>query len=340
MTRYFVCTGLIAGAVMAGAITGHAQAPSSRQAAPTPRAASARAMAAARTYTPPRTPWGHPDLQGTYTTTNENGVARERPDQFPATEGLSAEEFQKIVKERLDRARAGAGRIGGAETGAGPTHWYEHLDAENSQLWLISDPADGRIPPMTPEGQKRMAAYRASRVPDPKRFADFNLYDRCITRGVIGSTLPVIYGNSADIVQGPDYVVIRNEMIHEARVVPLAGKPRVAGAIKQYMGDSRGHWDGNTLVVETTNFTNRTAIGVNGNGQPHSDALTLTERFIPVDANTLRWEVTVDDPKTWTRPWTFGLPLKKDSSQPVFEYACHEGNYAIRNILTATAAGK
>jgi hypothetical protein len=304
------------------------------------RRSASRAAEPARTYTPPRTPWGHPDLQGTYTTTNENGVPLERPDQFPATEGLSEQEFQKIVKERLDRARAGAGRIGGAETGAGPTHWYEHLDAENSQLWLISDPPDGRIPPMTPEGQKRMAAYRAARVPDPKRFADFNLYDRCITRGVIGSTLPVIYGNSADIVQGPDYVVIRNEMIHEARVVPLVAKPRIAGVIKQYMGDSRGHWDGNTLVVEPTNFTDRTAIGVNGNGQPHSDALKLTERLIPVDASTLRWEVTVDDSKTWTRPWTFGLPLRKDATQPVFEYACHEGNYAIRNILTATAAGK
>src|SRR5688500_4958496 len=146
--------------------------------APTPRAASARAAAAATTYNPPRTPWGHPDIQGIYTTTNENGVPLERPDQFPAAEGLSEGEFQKIVQERLERARAGAGRIGGADTGAGPTHWYEHLDARNSQLWLISDPADGRLPPMTPEGQKRLAAYRAARVADPKRFADFNLYDR------------------------------------------------------------------------------------------------------------------------------------------------------------------
>jgi hypothetical protein len=305
--------------------------------APTPRAASAKAAAAAKTYNPPRTPWGHPDIQGIYTTTNENGVPLERPDQFPATEGLSEGEFQKIVQERLERARAGAGRIGGADTGAGPTHWYEHLDARNSQLWLISDPADGRLPPMTPEGQKRLAAYRAARVPDPKRFEDFNLYDRCITRGLIGSTLPVIYGNSADIVQGPDHVVIRHEMIHEARVVPLTPKPRVASAIRQYMGDARGRWEGNVLVVETTNFTDRTAIGVNGNGQPHSDALKITERFIPVDANTLRWEVTVDDPQTWTRPWTFGLPLQKSASEPVFEYACHEGNYAIRNILSATA---
>src|SRR5687768_3006091 len=168
--------------------------------APTPMAAAARAAEAARTFNPPKTPWGHPDLQGTYTTTDENGVPLERPDTLPASEGLSEAEFQKIVAERVARARAGAGRIGGAETGAGPTHWYEHLDAKNSQLWLISDPASGKFPPMTPDGQKRFEAARAARAPEPKRFDQLTLYDRCITRGLIGSVLPVIYGNSADIV--------------------------------------------------------------------------------------------------------------------------------------------
>ena len=330
-TRYltsFVAIGL---AVALATSIGRAQ-------APTPAAAARAAAAAARTYTPPRTPWGHPDIQGTYTTTDENGVPLERPDTLPATEGLSEAEFQKIVKERVERARAVAGRIGGAETGAGPTHWYEHLDASNSQLWLISDPATGKVPAMTPEGRKRFDAARAARAPEPTRFDQLTLYDRCITRGLIGSVLPVIYGNSADIVQGPNHVVIRNEMIHEARVVPLDGRPRPGDEVKQYLGVPRGRWEGNTLVVETSNFTGRTQIGVNGNGQPHTDALTITERYIPVDANTLRWEVTVEDPKTWTQPWTFGLPLKKDASQPVFEYACHEGNYALRNMLTGAAA--
>lgn len=329
--RASVAAGALALAVVVGSITAHGQ-------APTPRAAAQRALAAAKTYSPPRTPWGHPDLQGSYTTTGENGVPLERPDQFPAQGELSEAEFQKIVKDRLERARAVAGRIGGADTGAGPTHWYEHLDAQNSQLWLISDPADGKLPPMTPDGQTRFAAARAARVADPSKFEHFTLYDRCVTRGLIGSVLPVIYGNSAEIIQAPDHVVIRHEMIHEARVIPLTDRPRVSGAVRQYMGDARGRWDGNVLVVETTNFTNRTQIGVNGNGQPHTDALTITERFIPVDANTLRWEVTVEDPKTWTRPWTFGLPWKKDASQPVFEYACHEGNYAVRNMLTAGLA--
>jgi len=323
-----------AAAIAAAAAAGTAL----RAQAPTPVAAAARAAAAARTYSPPRTPWGHPDLQGTYTTTNENGVPLERPDQFPAAEGISESEFQRIVKERVERARQVAGRIGGAETGAGPTHWYEHLDARNSQLWLISEPADGKLPPRTPEGRQRLAEAQARRVPEPKQFADFTLYDRCITRGLVGSVLPVIYGNSADIVQGPDYVAIRNEMIHETRVVPLGAVPRPGPAVTSLMGIPRGRWEGNTLVIETTNFTDRTQIGVNGNGQPHSDQLRITERLIPVDANTLRWQVTVDDPRTWTRPWTFGLPLNKDEEQPVFEYACHEGNYAVPNMPTGAAA--
>jgi hypothetical protein len=330
-TSYLVSCAAIAAAIVAASSIGRAQ-------APTPRTASARAAAAARSYTPPRTPWGDPDLQGTYTTTDENGVPLERPDQLPADEGFSEAEFQKIVRERTERARAFAGRIGGAETGAGPTHWYEHLDAKNSQLWLISDPADGKFPPMTPEGQKRAEAARAARRPEPRRFEEFTLYDRCITRGLIGSMLPVIYGNSAEIVQAPGMAAIRNEMIHETRIVPIGGQQRPGPAVKSYLGTSRGRWEGNVLVVETTNFTDRTQIGVNGNGLPNSDALTITERFIPVDADTLRWEVTVSDPKMWTRPWTFGLPLRKDASQPVFEYACHEGNYAVPNMLTGGAA--
>jgi hypothetical protein len=329
--RYPALVVAVAAAVTLGALSGAAQ-------APTPRAAAALAFAAAKTYNPPRTPWGHPDLQGTYTTTDENGVPLERPDTIPAQEGLSDAEFQKIVRERQERARATAGRIGGAETGAGPPHWYEHLDAHNSQLWLISDPADGKLPPLTPEGQTRFQAARARRVPEPSRFEHFTLYDRCITRGLVGSMLPVIYGNSLDITQSPDHVVIRNEMIHEARVIPLDNRPRPGPAVRSFMGISRGHWEGHVLVVETTNFTDATQIGVNGNVNPHSDALKITDRIIPVSGKTLRWQVTVEDPKTWTRPWTFGLPLTHDELQVVVEYACHEGNYAIPNILNGAAA--
>jgi hypothetical protein len=260
---------------------------------------------------------------------------------LPAQEGLSQQEFQRIVAERLQRARATAATIGGAAenpTGAGPAHWYETLEAQNHELWLITDPKDGRMPPLTPEGQRRVAAIRAGRGRVLEKPEDHSLYDRCITRGVIGSMLPVIYGNSYEIVQAPGQVAIRYEMIHETRIVPLDGRPRLANAIKSYMGDARGHWEGATLVVETTNFTDRTAIGVNGGGTPNSTALTLVERFTPIAPNTLRWEATVNDPQIWTRPWTFAMPLARDASQAIFEYACHEGNNAMRNMLSAVRA--
>jgi len=152
--------------------------------------------------------------------------------------------------------------------------------------------------------------------------------------------LPVIYGNSFQFVQGPGTVAIREEMIHETRIIPLDGRPHLNLKHTSYMGDARGHWDGNTLVVETTNFTDKTAIGINGYGNPNSVKMRLTERFTPVGPNVLEWSVTVNDPATWTRPWTFALNLTKDATQQVFEYACHEGNYGLRNILSAARAAE
>jgi hypothetical protein len=205
---------------------------------------------------------------------------------------------------------------------------------------MVADPADGRIPPLTPAAERRAAARAATRSArgPADSYEDRSLYDQCITRGVIGSMLPVIYGNSFEIVQAPEYVAIRYEMIHEARIIPLDGRPHAQPNIKTYKGDPRGHWDGKTLVVETTNFTGRTAIGVNGNGTFNSERLRLVERFTPLSKGTVEWRVTVDDPDTWARPWTFALNLTKDPSQTVFEYACHEGNYGLSNILSAARA--
>jgi hypothetical protein len=295
----------------------------------------------ASTYAPPQTPWGDPDLQGVYTNKDESGVPMERPDELPAVDEVSAAEFHKIVAERLERARRIAPTIGATAenpTGAGPAHWYETLDAQNHELWLIIDPKNGKMPALTADGQRRVADLRARRNRVLATPQDHSLYDRCITRGVVGSMLPVIYGNSYEIIQAPGVVAIRYEMIHETRVIPLDGRPHAPAGIRSYMGDARGRFEGRTLVVETSNFTDRTAIGVNGNGTPNSTALTLVERFTPVDAHTLRWEVTVNDPNTWTRPWTFAMPLLKDPSQAVFEYACHEGNYAMRDMLSAVRA--
>ncbi|HET7925625.1 MAG TPA: hypothetical protein VFL30_12045, partial [Rhodanobacteraceae bacterium] len=165
-------------------------------------------------------------------------------------------------------------------------------------------------------------------------YTDRSLYDRCITRGMVGSLTPAIYNAGNEIVQSPGYVVIRNEMIHEARVVPLDGRPPLGAAIKQWVGDSRGHFDGDTLVVETTNFTDRTNVGQ----ARHSDKLKITERYTRVADDKLVLRLTVEDPETWTAPWTLELPLDRDDSYGMFEYACHEGNLAMFNILSGARA--
>ena len=209
-----------------------------------------------------------------------------------------------------------------------PLHWFENHNPKNSRAWLVVDPPDGKIPPQTAEARARNAARarrgRAAarrtlrRRPQPVRPLHH--------AGLPGSMMPAIYGNSYEIVQGPGFVAIGYEMVNELRVIPLDGRPHVGPAIRAYMGDARGHFEGTTLVVETTNFTDKVPY------RGSSDKLRLVERFTPVAPNIVEWAVTFDDPATWTRPWTFAMNLTK-TSEPPFEYACHEGNYAMRNIL-------
>jgi len=194
---------------------------------------------------------------------------------------------------------------------------------------------------MTPQAQKREAAIAAlnnARNGEGRAdsWLDRSMYDRCITRGLPGSMMPAIYGNAYEIVQSPDNVAIRYEMIHETRVIPLDGRPHVGSGVREYLGDARGHWEGTTLVVVTTNFTDKTHFGYNN--RYNSEKFTLTERFTPVAPNTLQWQVTFNDPEVWTRPFTFVMPLIRDSGQPVFEYACHEGNLGLEHILSAARA--
>ena len=186
--------------------------------------------------------------------------------------------------------------------------------------------------------QRRNAARGGRGLPGEWRgtadsYEDLNIYYRCVTRGLLGSVIPVIYGNGNEVVQAPGYVVFRNEMIHESRVIPLDGRPHPSSAIRMYMGDSRGRWDGDTLVVETTNFREETAYrGAN------PETFRLIERFTRVAPDKVEWSVTIDDPSTWTQPWTFSMPLTRDDSEPLVPYECHEGNYALRNILSAARA--
>ena len=332
--------GLAAG-VVAAAVFGLTMSVPGAQQAPPGAAAGARPATAASNYAPPKTPWGDPDLQGSWTNVNENGMPQQRPDALTgqSLDQVDDSELAELIKARNAQSQAGAAAIGGRETGAGPTHWYEHYGAKNSRAWMISDPPDGRIPPLTPQAQQR-AAGRGGRggrggpgVGEGGRadsWLDRSFYDRCITRGFPGSMMPAIYGNAYDITQAPGLVAIRYEMIHETRVIRLDTTPRTG--LPSHMGDARGRWEGNTLVVETTNFDPRTVY------QNATPKLVMTERFRPVAKDRIEWSVTLNDPDTWTRPWTFGMTLTADPDQEYFEYACHEGNYAMRNILSAARA--
>ncbi len=293
-----------------------------------------------------RTPWGDPDLQGTYTSDNSIGVPFARPQQFGTRAELTDAEFaereranaEQIVRDQNDLPESK--QVKDDAPNNAPRHWLERPASPSRATSLIVDPPDGRVPPMTQQGQQRLAERQAAQKNAGQRawYADFSNYDRCITRGVTGSILPVIYGNGTSIVQAPGFVVIRNEMIHEARVVPLSATPRIGKSIHMYMGDSRGHWEGDTLVIESTNFTDRTGIGGNGNGSIHSEELRLVERFRRVNDKTVRYEFTVDDPKTYTKPWTVRFDLSVKPGYEIYEYACHEGNYGLRNMLSAARA--
>jgi hypothetical protein len=299
-------------------------------------------VAAQKASTPPKTPWGEPDLRGTYTSDNSIGVPLERPARFGDRATLTEEEFaardkanlEQVAKDQSEKPESTFEQDEAANNA--PRHWLERGTRLSRATSLVIDPPDGRLPPLTTGGERRQALNRArfSLQNDAAEFHSY--YDRCITRGVISSILPAIYGNGTRIEQGPGVVVIRNEMIHEARVVPIDSKaPRLGKNIHLYMGDPRGHWDGNTLVVDSTNFTDR--IGVGG-GTLASTSLHLIERFTRTAPGTIRYEFTVDDPDTYTAKWTATLDLDAKPGYEIYEYACHEGNYGLRNMLSASRA--
>jgi hypothetical protein len=293
-----------------------------------------------RSWSAPRTPWGHPDLQGTYSNDDETGTPMERPRDLEGktlTE-ITPADLQRIVKARNDQFVAG---VSGEEFAGGlrpPAHLiFDTFDRQNRRAWLVIDPPDGRIPRRADARVTRPRGGVSTNA-NPRgpfnSWLDMGLYDRCITRGIPASMMPAGYGSRYDVTQSPDSVVIRYEMIHEARVIPIdPSSSRAARGPRTYLGDGRGWWEGDTLVVETTNFRPETA------PQGATESVKMTERFIPISATELDWRVTFEDPNVWTRPWTFEMPLTKvDRSQQMFEYACHEGNLAMRNILSAQRA--
>jgi hypothetical protein len=275
------------------------------------------------------------DLQGIWT--NATLTPLERPSELAGKEFFTEEEavlYEQQARRRNNADRRDSNSAADLAVGYNDVWWERGTKvASTRRTSLIVDPKDGRIPPLTPEAQKKAAAREGARSQHPADGPeDRSLADRCIVRGTAGPPmLPAGYNNNYQIVQSPEHVVILIEMIHDARIIPLDGRPQLGTRIRQWTGDSRGRWEGNTLVVETGNFTDKT------NFRGSGEALRVTERFTRVDRDTLMYQFTVDDPQSFTRPWSGEIPMKKVEG-PIFEYACHEGNLAMENILSIARA--
>lgn len=276
------------------------------------------------------TPWGHPDLQGVWD--RRTITPLQRPERFADKAFLSADEiiaYEKASAARddgrpLDYGRAGISVHDPADLDYGSTV------LATGQTALIIDPPDGRIPALKPEARARIAEQaRVSEGRGPAdSWLDRSLTERCITWGVPQGMLPQAYNNNIQIVQTPNEVLILNEMVHDVRIIPLDGRPHIPAAISQWHGDPKGHWEGDTLVVDSTNFSSKAEF------QRAGANLHLIERFTRVGPNMLQYEFTVEDDTTWERPWTVAFPMTL-GDEPIYEFACHEGNYGLLNILSA-----
>ena len=286
----------------------------------------------------PRTPWGDPDLQGTWT--NATSTPMERPAVHEGRTELTDEE-----RAELD-ARAASYRDRKpppGDPGAYNSFWVDRT-TRSAQTSLVIDPPDGRWPALTERVRERDAALVAARRDGlHDSYSDLNLYDRCITRGLPGAMIPGFYNHNYQILQTPDHVVILVEMIHDARIIPLDGRPQLSPQVRLWMGDSRARWEGDTLVVETRNVSAKADERAINSGRSlvlsGSEQMTLVERFRRLDAETIDYRFTLTDPTTYTEPWTASIPMTRLEA-PIFEYACHEGNYGLYNILAGARAAE
>jgi hypothetical protein len=299
-----------------------------------------------KNWTQPKTPWGDPDISGVFTSKDEANTPFERPEEWAGRkmDDITAKEFAEAVERRLTVALERAPR-------GVPIHWFDNLQSKNKRPWFLIDPPEGKIPPRVPGAPPEPNVINTQAPPEivgvdggliadtlgrdnaPKDIpANRTLSDRCIASFNGGGIwqLPIIYGNSYQILQHKDHVIMRYEMVHEARMIPLDGRAHGSDAIRGYFGESRGWWDGNTLVVETRNIHERMRF----RGATAKD-LRMVERFTRISPNQVEWTMTIDNPTLYTRPWTYSYPLTEDNNQHIFEYACHEGNYGMANLLTA-----
>jgi hypothetical protein len=288
-------------------------------------------------YVALRTAWGDPDLQGLWPIDRLNGTPVQRPESFGERRVLTDDEYA----ERVERLRTLNARydteISTNKMGIG--HWAE-MGEPNRLTSLIVEPANGRVPALTAAGEQRSSTMTSSWSAIPfDKVSDFNPLDRCITRGLPASMFPFMYNSGIEIVQAPGYVVIRLELVHETRIVPLDGRPALAPEIVQWLGDSRGRFEGDTLVIETTNFNGESPMLIVGPGAkplPTSRELRIVERLTRVAADTIEYEIGVEDPVVLTAPWKAAFPLVRDPDYRIYEYACHEDNSAIRNFIVTS----
>ena len=299
-------------------------------------AAGMSGLAGQQRYEAPRTAWGDPDLQGVWN--NNTGVPLQRPEQLGDRETLSDEEV--AARRQASSDALFAEPIGG--TGFYNEFWFEYgLDSNRTSL--ITHPADGRLPALTPSAEQRareITAIRMSAGDTPDHYLELSAYDRCISRGMPGAMMSGFYNHNYHILQTPDYVAVLVEMIHDARIIPLDGRDPLAAGIQQWMGSSRGRWDGNTLVVETTNFTEKLderallfVQTVFGSGKNQR----MVERFTRVSDDVIDYRFTIEDPTVYTSDWSAAIPFNRFDGT-LFEYACHEGNYAMTNMLAGARA--
>jgi hypothetical protein len=280
-------------------------------------------------WTAPKTPWGHPDLQGIYS--NSTIVPLERPDDMKGkaelTDAEVAARLQKY-KDTLWGKREG-------DTGFYNDFWWE-WGKDVKRTSLIVDPPDGKLP-FTQKALERSKVVNKL-ADSPSTYTDMNIFDRCISRSMPGAMIPGFYNHFYQILQTPDYVALFIELVHDVRIIPLTNRPHIGQSIRQWLGDSRGHWEGDTLVVETTNLNDK----VRGHGATFfgvGDDLRMVERFRRASPDMIDYQFTVTAPSEFTKQWTAAIPLWK-SGERIFEYACHEGNYAMSNSLSGARAGE
>jgi hypothetical protein len=295
--------------------------------------AAAQSTAARKGWTPPRTQDGQPDLQGVWT--NATLTPFERPAGLRDKAFLTETEAAALERQAATRRDEDAPPRPG-DVGSYNQVWFDSGDRviSSRRTSLVVDPPDGRVP-LRPEAE---AARDFNQAHERDSYEFMSVWDRCITRSVPGGMFPAGYNNAYQIVQTPGYVVIHYEMIHEARIIPIDNRPHVADRVRMWNGDPRGRWDGNTLVVETTNYNDKGWIATQAaagriKGIPQTGTLHVIERFTPIDPATIEYEATIEDPKMFTRPWTISIPLHRDPAYRIYEYACHEGNRAVENIL-------